>query len=530
MNVDTFLEQFGHLADAPGGIKKLRELILDLAVRGKLVEQDSNDEPAEKLLEKIKSNKQRMIESGEIKKGKEYPGKDQLSYNDLPSNWTQTTLFNIVRLISGSNPKNAELRTNGELAYLKVSDLSIAGNEGFITVSKQYLRETHNFSNFVFPLGSILFPKRGGAIATNRKIILKCKAMADPNIMAMAPIAPLDSDYLYVWFLGLDLWLLNSGTSVPQINNKDIYPLSIPLPPLAEQKRIVAKVDELMALCDELETQQQQRQTVHGQLTTASLHQLTTAETPRQLTKAWQRIDTQFDQLFTTKESIKQLRQTILQLAVQGKLVEQDETSPLEQLSELLEENSLNGYSKKPDINPVGTQILRISAATSRSDAIVDEADYRYVKLTEKEKAKFGLQRGDLLACRFNGNLHYVARFAIYQGYSKGLQIYPDKLIRFRLNLKKAIPEYIRYAMNSRQTRDSIEKMCATTAGNIGISATKLKTIEIPVPAISVQKRIVTKVDQMMTLCDKVERDLINQETDSAKLATAMTSSVLSLN
>ena len=150
----------------------------------------------------------------------------------------------------------------------------------------------------------------------------------------------------------------------------------------------------------------------------------------------------------------------------------------------------------------------------------MDETDYKWVPDAGNIE-KFVLQPNDLLACRFNGNLHYVGRFSLYLGTSGQQQINPDKLIRFRVDLTRCDPHYVCYAMNARQTRDKIEAFCATTAGNIGISASNLKTVAIRVPPLAEQKRIVTKVTELLSLCDALEAKLTQAESASTQLLSA---------
>ncbi len=175
-------------------------------------------------------------------------------------------------------------------------------------------------------------------------------------------------------------------------------------------------------------------------------------------------------------------------------------------LSDLLREKPQNGLSKRPSDSPPGMPILRISAATSRNDAIIDERDYKYLDLDQRDVLSYKVEPGDLLACRFNGNLRFAGKFALYQGYLNESCVYPDKLIRFRVNTNKAQPEYVRFAMNSPRRRTVIESFCATIAGNIGISAGNLKTVAIPVPPIAEQKRIVIYLDQVQAKVDALKR------------------------
>jgi type I restriction enzyme, S subunit len=234
---------------APDGIKKLRELILTLAMQGKLVPQDPNDEPASEVLrsieitKKVKINQSKLVP--EIKL-------DDLPH-ELPTSWEWVRLGNIFELKSGcSFPKEDELES-GKYMYLKVGEMNSKGNKISITSTSIFLDESKKVINSLIPANSIIFPKRGGAIATNKKRLVMEPICVDTNIMAIVCPDNIELAFTYHWILSLDLALLNTGTSVPQINNKDVSPLLFPLPPLAEQRRIVAKIDQLMARCDELE-------------------------------------------------------------------------------------------------------------------------------------------------------------------------------------------------------------------------------------------------------------------------------------
>ena len=106
----------------------------------------------------------------------------------------------------------------------------------------------------VFPAQTVLFPKRGGAIATNKKRLLDEQGCADLNVMGITPVEEV-ADYFFNWFDSVDLAKLSDGSNVPQINNKDIEPLAVPLPPLAEQKRIVDEVDRRLSLVRGVESE-----------------------------------------------------------------------------------------------------------------------------------------------------------------------------------------------------------------------------------------------------------------------------------
>ncbi|MCB1245488.1 MAG: restriction endonuclease subunit S, partial [Verrucomicrobiae bacterium] len=303
------------------------------------------------------------------------------------------------------------------------------------------------------------------------------------------------------------------GLAQLNLNTDLVRTFPFGLPPLAEQKRIVAKVDELMALCDRLEAQQQEREKQASKLARASLARFADAPTPANLSYL-------FHSSFTIPPS--DLRKSILTLAVQGKLVPQDEEAPIGTLESILAEASVNGVSKGPTFDKSATEILRISAGTSRGDFYVNEDDFKHVDLPPDEIEKFQLAPGDLLACRFNGNLHYVGRFSYYRGESGRVQVNPDKLIRFRIKTESHCPRYVCLAMNAAPTREAIEALCATTAGNIGLSAGRLKTVEIPLPPLAEQRRIVAKVEQLMALVDALETQLAASRATAANLLSAL--------
>jgi len=249
------------------------------------------------------------------------------------------------------------------------------------------------------------------------------------------------------------------STNYAAIRPAHVLSYNIPLPPLDEQRRIVARIDELAAKIEEAR----------------GLRREATAETNSRVVRFT-------DAMLSNTDW------------------------PTESLAGLLSENSQNGLSARPSDTPVGQRILRISAATARSDAIVNESDFKYLDINESVAEKYRLLPGDLVACRFNGNLHFVGRFAEYQGYMSEHHVYPDKLIRFRVAREKAMPAFVRLVMNSSLGRESIEKFCATTAGNIGISAGNLKSITLPIPPLEEQCRIVGAVNELEAMVGELQR------------------------
>lgn len=236
----------------------LREKILDLAMRGKLVKQDPNDEPASVLLEKIKAEKAELVKEGKIKKSKALPEiTDEEKPFDIPDSWEWVRLGDVATFISGKTEKAFVKNPKINAVYFKISDMNFKENKYFAQTSQKSIRVSGK-EQFI-PKGSILFPKRGGAIKTNKKRIVNCNNMViDMNLMAITPILTTINDWIYYWFSMVKLENISNGSNVPQINNKDIESLMFPLPPVSEQSRIAAKIAQLFALLRKVESSTQQ--------------------------------------------------------------------------------------------------------------------------------------------------------------------------------------------------------------------------------------------------------------------------------
>ena len=160
-----------------------------------------------------------------------------------PYAWQQTSIGACCTLKSGTSLPADKENEGGAIPYVKVGDMNYPGNEQYITTSSRFVSEQTAGAG-VFPVGTVVFPKRGGAIGTNKKRLTRLPICADLNVMGVTAGRRLTPQYLMAYFNTVDLGTLNNGSSVPQINNKDIAPLLICIPPMALQEQFAAFVEQ----------------------------------------------------------------------------------------------------------------------------------------------------------------------------------------------------------------------------------------------------------------------------------------------
>lgn len=234
------------LSDQLELVRRLRQALLREAMQGKLVPQDETDEPAEILLKRIKSSKAKPLP--EI-------NADEAPF-EIPTSWTWLRLGHLGFWASGSGfPKSFQGRSDLPILFCKVSDMNLPENQKFILRTENTIDDkiAAKLRATPFQKGSIVFPKIGGAIATNKRRVIVRPTVIDNNCLGVSPSPVVDPDWVFQVMKSIDLKKYQSGTSVPSVSQGTIGMIPIALPPLAEQKRIVEKLEKLTAFCDELE-------------------------------------------------------------------------------------------------------------------------------------------------------------------------------------------------------------------------------------------------------------------------------------
>ncbi len=547
MNAERLLAHFERISEAPDAIARLRRFILDLAVRGKLVEQDPEDEPAEELLKRIAVEKVRLVKEREIKRGKVLPPieEDKLSF-DLPSAWTFTRLGDLIHLVSGQHLQPHEYTENSWDGLPYITGPSDFADEGLRISRFALVRKA------VAKKGQLLLTVKGSGVGKATTCNLPEVAISR-QIMALMAIG-WDDRFLILIAHRLAVQLRNAARSlIPGISREDVEEFAFPLPPLAEQHRIVAKVDELMALCDQLVAARQQREHGRERLVDATLQRLNQpTEDPASF-----RNDASFalqvlPSLTTTPAQIKQLRQTILNLAVRGKLVGQDpEDEPATNwASRFVKDETLIGVDDSPyqvpdswlwfavaEIFDVGGGIQKTPQRAPRQNSYPylgvanvyrGRLDLSVVKEFELEPGEIERRRlrpADLLIIEGNGSLTEIGRCAKWNGEIKDC-VHQNHVIRCR-PCDTAISDFLLLFLNSPSGMAIMQRLAITSSGLYSLSVGKIRKIEIPLPPLAEQHRIVAKVDELMALCDRLEQRLSQADQQRRRLLEAVLAEAL---
>ena len=540
MKLGIFFEKFDLFADAPDAVEKMRELILQLAVQGRLVDSADDDEPVENFLRRMWADKSgNRVELTDAEKAQPF---------ELPAHWRWVVLAEVAEFSIGKTPPRADS------SYWNPEDhswVSIADMKHYMTIAETKEKVSALAAQDVFRQrfaepGSILmsFKLTIGKVA---RAGIRC--FHNEAIISLQPPEPELADYLFR-FLPIFAALQTSNNAIKgsTLNKGLLTLLPIALPPLAEQKRIVARVDELMALCDRLEAQQQEWETRHAALARASLARFADAPTPANLTF-----------LFHPSSSMHpaDLRKSILTLAVQGKLVPQDPNDePAEQLLEQVKaarealvierrvrqsdevEYSLQDEADDAPPGWVGVHVNDVAIVqggkrlpngavfsefptphvyirvTDMKNGTISESGLRYISPTvQREIARYIINKEDL----------YIA----IAGTIGDVGSVPESLDGHNLTenaAKIVFRGFERRFLQLALTSDFVQAQFLEKTKQMAQPKLALKRIagaKFYLPPLAEQRRIVAKVDQLMALVDALETQLAASRGTAANLLSA---------
>lgn len=528
------------------GISKLRGLIFDLAVRGKLVPQDLNDEPASKLIERVVTRKFSEITENE-------------KIFTLPLGWSWIKLEDIAEINGGFAFKSSDYTSDG-MRVIRISDFNEMGFKNDKVVRYPY---SVDLERYRLEENNILMAMTGGTVGKSLLVqTLPEPMVVNQRVATIKLIQGIDSTYINSLIRSeLIQSVINEAknSTNDNISMKSINNFLIPLPPSAEQHRIVAKVDELMLLCDQLEQQTEASIEAHATLVEVLLATLTDSAGADELAQNWARISGHFDSLFTTEQSIDALKQTVLQLAVMGKLVPQnpdDEPASVllekiaEEKEQLVKDKVIKKEKPLPAITddeepfklPKGWEWVRLNTITD----LITSGSRGWAKYYAESGAKFitmgNLSRGsyDLrldttkyvnppegsegdrtklaagdIVISITGDVGNLG--LIPEGFGEAYINQHSCLVRPNDNLKGLyIPEYLR----SKFAKDQFDAPQRGIKNSFRLSDIGLLTV--PLPPLSEQHRIVTKVDELMQICDQLKEKFKQSQETQVQLTDAL--------
>jgi len=554
------------------GIQKLRELILELAVRGLLVTQDPKDEPASVLLDKIKKEKERLVKVGKIRKQKVTSAiREDEKLFMLPDGWVWSRLAEISEANTGYAFKSSEYTETGTFV-LRVTNINPDGSINLFDnkfIDPEIASTT--YEKFSLTEGDVLLVMVGGSLGKIGIVSQEClPAVLNQNMWKLDRFGGIENKYFIagIRFINENQITITKSTHGHLAQGAYMEKL-FPLPPLAEQHRIVAKVDELMALCDQLEQQQTDSITAHQTLVETLLNGLvesakSSGSNNKNTSEYFNHlIANHFDTLFTTEHSIDQLKQTILQLAVMGKLVPQDpndepasvllekiskektrliekgeirKEKPLAEITEGEEPFELPGtweWTKLEDIVNITSGITKGRKLAGRKlttlpylrvanvqRGFLDLATMKVIELPEDEVKKFTVVERDLLITE-GGDWDKVGRTAVWRN-ELPLVAHQNHVFKARCISKEQNEIWLEKYLNSEVARDYFAGSSKQTTNLASINKTQLRRCFIAIPPINEQHRIVAKFSELMALCDTLKTRIAKNQTIQIHLADAI--------
>lgn len=559
------------------GITKLRELILELAVRGKLVPQYPNDEPASVLLEKIAAEKAELLKEGKIKKSKPLADiSEDEKFFDLPQGWEWTRLGDVVEIVRGitfpASEKSKHPET-GRVACLRTTNVqSNIEWEDLLYIRPSFVKRDDQYVS----VNDIVM-----SMANSRELVGKVAIITDePEIKTsfggfLSVIRPYFILPKYLMALLRSptsresiIGSASQTTNIANISLAKLNPYTIGVPPLAEQHRIVAKVDELMLLCDDLEQQTEDSIDAHTTLVEVLLTTLTDSADSNELAQNWARVSEHFDTLFTTEQSIEALKQTVLQLAVMGKLVPQnpnDEPASvlLEKVAEkkerLVKEKKIKKEKPLPSISKdeklfdipngwewaklediviiqsgitkgrklTGRELIAVPylrvANVQRGHLLLDSM--QLVEIPVEEVDKYEVLSRDLLITE-GGDWDKVGRTAIWNN-ELPYVAHQNHIFKARIFLEIQNELWLETYLNSSYARSYFAGSSKQTTNLASINKTQLRRCLIALPPLSEQQRIMTKLDELIQICDQLSTKLKLSQTTQVQLTDALVEQAL---
>lgn len=572
MDAQQFLAEFGHIANAPGGVARLRELVIQLAISGKLVERIDAEVPVVDAIDEAAAKRIAYETEFDLRSTRTSLELSEVPFS-VPEHWQWVRLGQLCRYIQrGKGPKYTE-----KSSILVVSQKCIQWS-GFDLAAARFIAAdslgSYGRERFLCS-GDLLWNSTGTGTAGRVAVYQadeKVKAVADSHVtvIRLANCSP-----RYMWCVIASPWvqsriepshpesLVSGTTQQVELNTSTVRALPIPFPPLEEQSRIVAKVDELMALCDKLEAQQQARRTLQNHLRLSTLQAVAAASSPHELQAAWSRLSDNFGRLFHAPEDVAEFVAELKNMAVRGQLsLPSSSPSAVDEIvadcDALRDQYIQSGLMRRQkNISAAETDVtypehwavisfdqvaIVIGGVTKGRDLrgrdvvtcpylAVANVQRGYFKLHElktiqigtNELEKYLVKEGDLLITE-GGDWDKVGRTAIWRG---GIEncLHQNHVFKARIPSRLLLNEWVEMVFNSGVGRDYFAGASKQTTNLASINMTQLRSFPMPIPPLDEQRRILSKLDALTDQAS-VWREQLERKQSLASLFAGATVSV----
>jgi type I restriction enzyme S subunit len=577
MNGQQFLAEIGHIANARGGVTRLRELVLQLAISGRLVERVETDTPVDATLASVAVERAAYESMFDLRATRHHPPLDTPPFA-IPDHWRWVRLEQLVLYIQrGKGPKYAERGAVSVVSQKCVqwSGFDIASarridDDSVNTYGKErFLRE-----------GDLLWNSTGTGTAGRVAIVYgvaESRTVADSHVTVVRLASSLPR---YVWCVIASPWvqarihpthpesLVSGTTQQVELATSTARALAVPCPPVEEQRRIVAKVDEMMALCDQLEQQQQDRRKLQNALRQSTLQALASAQSPHELQTSWSRLQANFGRLFNEPVDVDDVIAELKNLAARGVLVEASKSAAdLARIKEdcsalrskyiatgLMRRQKLVGMAQSDMTYPEHWAIAAFDEVAVVIGGVTKGRDLRgkqvvvcpylavanvqrgYFKLeglksieiAEDELPKYLVHEGDLLITE-GGDWDKVGRTAIWQG---GIEdcLHQNHVFKARVTGEQLLKEWVELVFNSGIGRDYFAGASKQTTNLASINMTQLRSFPLPIPPLEEQRRILDALAALAALCEEWRRQLVHKRDLASLFAAASVAFLTGIN
>ncbi len=520
------LDNLEIITQAPNGIKLLRQLVLRNAISGRLVRQDLEEGSGLELVEKV-------LNSRGIKVGAE-----NQPNADIPKNWGRAKLGEIFYLEMGQSPNSDSYnsRREGLPFYQGKTDFG-----SFVPTPRLWCSSPTKIAE----VGDVLLSVRAPVGPTN---FADERCCIGRGLAAVRPLGGVQTEFVLWWLRAYETQIaeMGTGTTFIAVSKKNLEPFMVAIPPLAEQNRILDRINELMKLCDTLENQFSLRDSLSTAARRSAVDAISTAQSQKEFEIAWNRIQLNWEVIAGTPDSIESLRNLILSLAISGNLTKGfiskdsvkelldnvgERINPYPEMSDerfaipthwkwvplaSIAEHQLGKMLQTSQRDGICTKYLR--TANLKSDGSIDLSNLKEMFIPESEISKYSVLKGDI----FINEGGEVGRSAIFQDASHPNLAFQNHLHRLRV-AQGIENQYIQIVLKQAKNHGVIASMSAgVTIQNF--SANSLRRLAIPLPPQSEQKLIVEKVNQLVEICNELEIGMSRRNHIAEKFARSVVS------